>query len=64
MKENKNQKNTLNNKSQFKSTKNSTDSNLNDEKLVFDSSFTSSNNSSYQKSLLDLNIRNNIKRRI
>jgi hypothetical protein len=59
MKENKNQKNTLNNKSQFKSTKNSTDSNLNDEKLVFDSSFTSSNNSSYQKSLLDLNISSN-----
>ncbi len=59
MKENKNQKNTLNNKSQFKSTKNSTDSNLNDEKLLFDSSFTSSNNSSYQKSLLDLNISSN-----
>ena len=59
MKENKNQKNTLNNKSQFKSTKNSTDSNLNDEKLVFDSSFTSSNNSSYQKSLLNLNISSN-----
>lgn len=59
MKENKNQKNTLNNKSQFKSTKNSTDSNLNDEKLVFDSSFTSSNNSSFQKSLLNLNISSN-----
>ena len=59
MKENKNQKNTLNNKSQFKSTKNSTDSNLNDEKLLFDSSFTSSNNSSYQKSLLNLNISSN-----
>ena len=59
MKENKNQKITLNNKSQFKSTKNSTDSNLNDEKLLFDSSFTSSNNSSYQKSLLDLNISSN-----
>ena len=59
MKENKNQKNTLNNKSQFKSTKNSTDANLNDEKLLFDSSFTSSNNSSYQKSLLNLNISSN-----
>ena len=59
MKENKNQKNTLNNKSQFKSTKNSTDSNLNDEKLLFDSSFTSSNNSSNQQSLLNLNISSN-----
>ena len=59
MKENKDQKKSLKDKSQFKSTQNSTDSYLNNEKLLFDSSFTSSNNSSNQQSLLNLNISSN-----